>query len=251
MTDYTKCTGEELLVGFYRDIDASKEDRIFEEFVLRYSEKVRNHIRRKFPAIDQLCEDVLQQTFLRVVATKGNPGAEWREGHGGNVGRWLVTIASHEAVNYIQKENKERKKIQNLFETLRGRLAASGPAEEVASREQRKRREDFCRSLPPRERRVIELLLLDLCPTDEEVARLLEVSKDELSRAEERIRALVPGDQPPPKNLLEELNGIDKDVYMRFFIPRQLQKQEVAKMLGIHSSAVSRILKNFDERAPW
>jgi len=149
-------TDEELLLRFSRG-----ETPAFTELVRRYERELYGYLRR-YVGDASLAEDVFQNTFLQLYlkTNQYEPGRPVRP--------WLYTIATHQAIDALRRNNRHQAisleqsrtepsagDVGSLMDTLEGR--SDGPLEGVVEEERRERVRASVERLPEFLRQVLIL----------------------------------------------------------------------------------------------
>lgn len=159
----------------------------FDRLVDRYKGPIRARIRRRI-ADPHRAEDVCQEVFLRLFRAARSGGFSGE----GNVRVWLFTIASNCVVDALRR-GQRRPEVALDFE--RPSLGIE-PIDSAADREQLRSIENAMESLPPEQREVIEMKLMDGLSFSE-IAEVLgcpiTTVKSRMSYGLKKISSLIAG----------------------------------------------------------
>jgi RNA polymerase sigma-70 factor (ECF subfamily) len=150
------CSDEDLLVRFCKG-----ETEAFGMLVRRYERELYGYLRR-YLGDAALAEDVFQNTFLQLYVKSSQYQA------GRPVRPWLYTIATHQAIDALRRNNRHQAvsleqyredagqgDLRSLLETLESR--GPGPLEQAAGEERRERVRASVEGLPEFLRQVLIL----------------------------------------------------------------------------------------------
>ncbi len=152
----TICSDEDLLIRFCRG-----QTDAFGVLVRRYERELYGYLRR-YLGDATLAEDVFQNTFLQLYVKSGQyePGRPVRP--------WLYTIATHQAIDALRRNNRHQAvsleqertepsdgELRTLLETLEAR--GPSPLEAVSAQERRERVRASVDKLPDFLRQVLIL----------------------------------------------------------------------------------------------
>jgi RNA polymerase sigma-70 factor (ECF subfamily) len=195
--DWSALSDEELAAYCVTRLEGAME-----ELLARYDRRVRSCARRMALGRDEV-EDLVQETFLRVVASL--PRYEGTSAFS----TWLYRLAHNTCVDSFRRGTRQRAhrsggREQELLEEF----LADGDADDWGDPEAALEHDLaacyvgwLLSTLSPDNRRVVELRLLEGRST-EEVARLLGTTEDgvksRLRRARAQLRGLVEGARPCP-----------------------------------------------------
>jgi RNA polymerase sigma-70 factor (ECF subfamily) len=161
----------------------SGDRRAFDELVRRHRDFVARAIRRRVTD-DALCDDVVQKTFLRAfeaIATFRGESA---------FSTWLYRIAMNGLHSELRDDRSRDHVSVDQITLITNALRTS----KLVAREVQARLQDAIAQLSPKQRRVVELRLLDELPF-REIGVLAECSEESarqnFSMALRRLRAML------------------------------------------------------------
>jgi RNA polymerase sigma-70 factor (ECF subfamily) len=170
--------GDAALVRRLREGDATAFDRIYDTFnrpLLSFLTRMAGN--------RSVAEDLLEETWLRLISTAGNLHADTR------LGPWLFTVARNLFVSYCRSRAREHSGAADLFLLWPGPVTQS-PFDATSLTELEERLEAAIASLPPVYREVILLVGVEqLRPAD--AAKVCGVSPESLRQRLSRARGLI------------------------------------------------------------
>lgn len=144
MTDPARMTDEELLSAYYGAVDDARADHVFAELDRRFRNRLLLSLtvpgyNRAFvklhrkPGVEQLAEELVSETLMRVAATRGRPSARWSSDRQA-VSPWIHGILRNVVISHLRKKKLPVVSVSELH-TDEGSTtspldsaAASGPA---------------------------------------------------------------------------------------------------------------------------
>lgn len=188
MAQYDECSNERLMALYQRRLDAEA----FGTLVARFMAPALG-VAQQLLADRALAEDVVQETFLRLVSRRDSydPSSPFAP--------WFYTILRHNCADALRRRARDARALQHVGEELARHGSPNLSSGDAA---------DMLAELAPHDRAVLELRVLHDLPFRDVAAALgisEEAAKKRAQRALRRLRLLAresdwaPDDiQPPP-----------------------------------------------------
>lgn len=196
MPNYAALTDEQLILAYY-DCDDDAFDALYHRHHAKLRRFIIGKLRPDDRGLDELAEDLAQETRIEVVVSKGRPSRRWRRDGGASFRTWLYRIAARKVVAHYRGQGSV---LDNAMLESEAHLAdesrddQDGPVARASVEDLQPLDPDFAaaldaciQELTPLEQHLLHLRYYEGF-TQREVAEILDWSEERVSLTLKRIR---------------------------------------------------------------